>query len=167
MGILTMKAYLRLLLSVLTLPLLPLWLFIPPVCLLIIATEYAWRGKVHWPGQCEVEEKSPMTTVKQQQTKRKNLREHLVAWVNARPGVWTLGAQVVREVLAGLFRQGINTTGEVLAKELRKACRKGEIRKRINDDRMVEYTAIGTGEGALFDFEAPRVHGVAVKARRG
>ncbi len=110
----------------------------------------------------------PKPTVREQQTKCKDLRKHLVAYVNSWRGGWRLGSAVVRTVMQELEQAGIHTTGEVLAKELRKAQRKGEIRKRIRPGTVyVEYTAIGTGEGALFDFEAPKVHGVEVKARRG
>ncbi len=93
----------------------------------------------------------PEPTVRQQQTKCKGLRKHLVAWVNSRPGEWTLGFEVVRRVLAALCRKGIFTSGEVLAKELRKAQRKGEIRKRIRKGTVyVEYTACAPS-GELFD----------------
>lgn len=84
-----------------------------------------------------------MTTVKEQETKNKSLRAHLVDWINARPGRWLLGANVTDDVRMQLRRLGIHTTGEVLAKELRKAQRKGEIRKRIRPMSVyVEYTAI-------------------------
>lgn len=109
-----------------------------------------------------------MTTVREQQTKCKGLRAYLVEWVNAAPGKWELGSKIVEAVQKALRTyRDIHTTGEVLAKELRKAQRKGEIRKRLRPGTVyVEYTAIGTGEGALFDFAAPTVHGVEVKARR-
>ena len=92
-----------------------------------------------------------VTTVREQQTKCKELRKHLVAWINWRPGVWTLGVEVVRHAMAWLEKRGIFTSGEVLAKELRKAQRKGEIRKRIRPGTVyVEYTACAP-DGKLFD----------------
>ena len=72
----------------------------------------------------------------------KHLRRRLVEWVNARPGRWLLGINVAVDVGMDMRRYGIHTSGEVLMKELRKAQRKGEIRKRINRLRMVEYTAV-------------------------
>lgn len=84
-----------------------------------------------------------MTTVNQQQTKNKDLRCHLVEWVNARPGRWLLGMNVADDVRAHLRHVGIHTSPEVLAKELRKAQRKGEIRKRIRPGTVyVEYMAV-------------------------
>ena len=105
-----------------------------------------------------------MSTVRQQQTKAKELRRHLTEWINLRPGLWILGAEVVREVLADLFTAGISTTGEALAVALRRAERKGEIRKRINDDRMVEYTAVAPS-GMLFRAET-KIHGETVATKR-
>ena len=83
-----------------------------------------------------------VTTVRQQQTKCKTLRALLVIWITTRPGEWHLGSQIVERVKACLEGSGTYTTGEVLAKELRKAQRKGEIRKRIRPGTVyVEYTA--------------------------
>ena len=102
----------------------------------------------------------PEPTVRQQQSKCKDLRGHLVAYVNAKgQGVWTLGVEVVREVMAALCRKGIFTSGEVLAKELRHARRKGEITKRKRPGTVyVEYTA-NTPSGQLFDNSQPTHHG--------
>ena len=147
-----MKLCLRLLTGVLALSFLPLWLCAPPLCLFLSAWDYAWKGPA-------------MATVRQQQTKAKELRKHLVAWVNARPGTWTLGGNIADTVLAELKGNGISTFSNVLSKELRKAERKGEIRKRINDDRMVEYTAVAPS-GMLFHAET-KIHGETVTTRRG
>ncbi len=93
----------------------------------------------------------PEPTVREQQTKCKDLRKHLVAYVNLWRGGWWLGSEVVRTVQEKLEARGIHTTGEVLAKELRKAQRKGEIRKRIRPGTVyVEYTACAPA-GMLFD----------------
>ena len=84
-----------------------------------------------------------MRTVREQQAKCKTLREYLVLWIEAlKPGEWSLGVEVVRDVMATLCQKGIFTSGEVLAKELRHAQRRGEVRKRIRPGTVyVEYTA--------------------------
>jgi transcription elongation factor len=106
-----------------------------------------------------------MKSVREQETKNTTLRARLVGWIEASPrGEWTLGSRIVENVKRGLGTIGVHTTGEVLAKELRKAQRKGEIRKRINGDRMVEYTAIAPA-GMLFDPEA-KVDGETVTGER-
>lgn len=132
----------RVIAAIILLPFLWVWLVIPPLCLFISLWDYVTKGP-------------SMPTVRETQTKCKDLRKHLVAWVNSRPGQWTLGVKAVRVVLGLLAAEGIHTSGEVLAKELRKAQRKGEIRKRINDDRMVEYTALPP-DGMLFVVDVPR-----------
>jgi len=92
-----------------------------------------------------------VTTVRQQQTKCKALRKHLVAVVDCCTEEWTLMPRIVEWTQNRLKVLGIHTTGEVLAKELRKACRKGEIRKRIRPGTVyVEYTACLL-DGKLFD----------------
>jgi len=89
-------------------------------------------------------------TVKQQETKNASLRRHLVAWITARPGRWLLGISVTDDVRLHLRHIGIHTSGEVLAKELRKAQRKGEIRKRIRlGTCYVEYTAVEEAKGVV------------------
>ena len=96
--------------------------------------------------------------------KCKELRERLVAWVNGHPG-WTLGIEVADRVRAELEREDIYTSGEVLMKELRAACRKGEIEKRIrHGTRYVEYTKV-TPNGMLFE---PRlmIHGEVTRHAR-
>ncbi len=93
----------------------------------------------------------PEPTVRQQQTKCKDLRRHLVEWINLRPGLWVLGIEIVDIVKADLETAGIFTSGEVLAKELRHAQRKGEITKRKRPGTVyVEYTA-NAPTGQLFD----------------
>ena len=155
----------RLLLAALAIILAPALLLVPVICLFVLAAEYALTGKLtpdviqETPTQDEPPQREeertvvemPERTVKQVQTKCKGLRQALVAYVNSQRGLWILGSRVVREVLADLFRHGTNTTGEVLAKELRKAQRKGEIRKRIRPGTVyVEYTA-NAPSGQLFD----------------
>jgi phage terminase small subunit len=131
-----MKICLRILLAVLTLPFLFLWLAIPPICLLVMATEYAWTGRIRYQWRWE------MDTVRDQQNKCKDLRKHLVKWINERPGRWLLGINVADDVRTHLRHSGIHTSAEVLAKELRKAQRKREIRKRIRPGSCyVEYMA--------------------------
>ncbi len=84
-----------------------------------------------------------MTTVKEQETKNKSLREHLIAYIEELPEMWTLGALIASDVLLRLGCRGIHTTGEVLAKELRRAARRGDIQRRIRPGtKYVEYTAI-------------------------
>ena len=95
----------------------------------------------------------PEPTVREQQTKCKTLRARLVECVNTHPaGEWQLGCEVVTDCQYVLTNTlGIHTTGEVLAKELRKACRLGEIRKRIRPGTVYgEYTACAPA-GELFD----------------
>lgn len=169
-----MKRALRLLLSA-------RWLFVLPAVCLIIAWEYVWTGKVVWGDGQEKGTDMPEPTVGRQQKKCKTLLEELVAWVNQETirirraleayepsdfrhpvqrqlheelkthGEWILGARVVLEVQQSLYLRHIHTTGEVLAKELRKAQRKGEIQKRIRPGTVyVEYTA-NAPTGLLLD----------------
>lgn len=160
---------LRLLLAALAILLAPALLLVPAIYLFVLAAEYALTGKLtpdviqEKPTQDEPppreEERTvvemPERTVKQVQTKCKGLRQALVAYVNRKRGLWILGSRIVREVLADLFRQDTNTTGEVLAKELRKAQRKGEITKRIRPGTVyVEYTA-NLVNGQLLDNSLP------------
>jgi hypothetical protein len=156
------KCCLRIGLAVLTLPFLLLWFIFPLFCLILIATEYAWTGKVRW-GRHEAW-RYTMGTVGDRQRKWKELRMHLVKWVNARRGRWLLGSNVVDDVRKYIGHKGIHTTAGTLAKELRKAERKGEIRKRINDCGMVEYSANPPAD-MLFEV-GPVLHGHGIGRRR-
>ena len=154
-----MKLCLRLLTGVLVLSFLPLCLCVPPLCLFVVAWEYTWTGNVRGIWRMD------MGTVRGQETKNKALRQHLAEWINARPGRWLLGINVADDVRVHLRSLGIHTTGEVLAKELRKAQRKGEIRKRIRPlSKYVEYKALAPN-GMLFDSDS-KIHGKAVMTRK-
>ena len=98
-------------------------------------------------------------TVREQQAKCKTLRSYCVATVeHFCMGNWVLGARIVELTQQLLHSHEIFTTGEVLAKELRKAQRRGEIRKRIRPGTVyVEYTACAP-TGCLFD-NATKHHG--------